>query len=97
MTEEDYLNQLQQQRHMFEWCLLNIGAYSRDEIASASDRLFSYKPESDEYRWLVFHEDAWHWAMLEIKGEGYWRRFPSLIDPSAEYEQEWECYEDEHT
>lgn len=97
MKEEEYLNQLKQQRHMFEWCLLNVGEYSRDKIKSVSNRLFSYKPESDEYRWLVFHEDAWHWAMLEIKGEGYWCKYPNLKDPSLEYEQECEHYEGQNT
>ncbi|MCL6416272.1 hypothetical protein MIB92_11465 [Aestuariirhabdus sp. Z084] len=97
MKEEEYLSQLKQQRHMFEWCLLNIGVYSQDEIESASKRLFSYKPESDEYRWLVFHDDAWHWAMLEIKGEGYWREYPNLKDESLEYKQEWERYESQNT
>ena len=97
MKEEEYLKQLKQQRHMFEWCLLNIGTFSQEKIESASNRLFSYKPESDRYRWLVFHDDAWHWAMLEIKGEGYWRTYPNLERASIEYAQEWERYENQNT
>jgi hypothetical protein len=38
------------------------------------------------FRGLAFHDLAWHWAMLRLKGEMYWQRHPDLAKPSAAYE-----------
>ncbi|WP_406673847.1 hypothetical protein WBK31_35620 [Nonomuraea sp. N2-4H] len=39
----------------------------------------------EPYRGLVFHDEAWHWAMLGIYGERYWVAHPELADPPPEY------------
>jgi hypothetical protein len=97
MEEKEYLQQLKQQRHMYEWCLKHIGDYPENKAVEDADRVFSYKPSSDKYRWLVFHDDAWHWVMLKLKGDQYWENFLELKSPSAEYEREWEHYESSNT
>ena len=96
MKEIEYLDQLKQQRHMYEWCLKHIGRYPENKATEEAERVYAYKPSSDEYRGLVFHDDAWHWAMLKLKGEQYWLNCPECKSPSPEYEQEWGRYERSH-
>ncbi len=97
LTEEDYVYLLKQQRHMYTWCLRNIGSLTAHEAKLESEKLYNYEPPDKEYRGIVFHDDAWHWAMLKIKGEQYWSNFPDLVDPTNEYEKEWTNYEKQHS
>lgn len=97
MTEEEYISSLKQQSHMYEWCMKNIGGLTSSEAKLEAEKFYTYEPPSEEYRWLVFHDDAWHWAMLKIKGEQYWVAFPELANASTEYDQEWKKYEQENT
>jgi hypothetical protein len=38
------------------------------------------------FRGLIFHDRAWHWAMLAIYGDYYWTEQPELAKLSPEYE-----------
>ncbi|MCU7838546.1 MAG: hypothetical protein KZQ94_04085 [Candidatus Thiodiazotropha sp. (ex Troendleina suluensis)] len=96
-TEEEYVSSLKEQRHMYEWCLKNIGGLSDSDAKKEAEILYSYKPESEEHRYLVLHEDAWHWAMLKINGEQYWLSKPELETPSIKYSKEYENYINENT
>ena len=97
ITEEEYISSLKQQSHMYEWCLKNIGGLTTSEAKLEAEKLYTYVPPSEKYRWLVFHDDAWHWAMLKINGEQYWTSFPELAHASPEYEQELEEYDKANT
>lgn len=46
---------------------------------------YPYETSDALYRGLVFHDEAWHWAMLKIHGGSYWVEHPELVQPSAEY------------
>ncbi len=88
LSEREYLEQLNQQKHMYCWCLVNHGSMSSKEAQDEAEDFYPYQPETESYRWLVFHDDAWHWAMLKIHGEQYWQKKPKLLDPCSKYEQE---------
>jgi len=92
MTEEEYLSSLNEQRHMYEWCMKNVGGLSIIEVKLEADKLYYYEPPEEEHRWLVFHEDAWHWAMLKLNGEQYWVSNPELKSETKEYVQEYKRY-----
>ncbi|MCG7961694.1 MAG: hypothetical protein N0E54_03190 [Candidatus Thiodiazotropha taylori] len=96
-SEEEYLCYLEQQRHMFAWCLENIGKLSKYDAQVEATNFYKYRNSQDKYRSLVFHDDAWHWAMLKLKGEEYWKSHPELTEPTREYEAEWELYEQNHS
>ena len=83
-----YLAILEHERHMFAWCLTRIGGRSPEAAAAEAAAFYEYEPASEEYRALVFHDLAWHWAMLTIHGDGYWWRDRALETPTAEYEAE---------
>jgi hypothetical protein len=89
MTEEEcYLQTLQHQRHLYRWCLQHVGEQSAEEAHQAAEAFYPYQVSTETYRELVFHDEAWHWAMLHLHGEGYWRTKPELAEPSAAYEKE---------
>jgi hypothetical protein len=91
-TEEEYVASLNEQRHMYVWCLKSIGGLSDSDANSEAESIYRYKSQSEEHRYLVLHEDAWHWAMLKINGELYWITNPELQTESVEYNQEYERY-----
>ncbi|MCB0062435.1 MAG: hypothetical protein KDE19_09975 [Caldilineaceae bacterium] len=74
---------------MYKWCLIHIGGYPEHEATQEALVFCEYEPPEEEYRWLVFHDEAWHWAMLEIYGNLYWLSKPELLEPSAEYGAEY--------
>jgi hypothetical protein len=42
----------------------------------------------EPHRGLLFHDEAWHWAMLQTAGPQYWVNRPELKQPSAAYRLE---------
>jgi hypothetical protein len=46
---------------------------------------YPYEASDAPYRGLVFHDVAWHWAMLKIHQDPYWLAHPELASPPAEY------------
>jgi hypothetical protein len=46
---------------------------------------YVYQSPEEPYRGLVFHDEPWHGAMLEISGEHYWISNPKFAQPSNEY------------
>ena len=93
MSEDEYLAQLNQQKHMYYWCLINVGSFSLNKAKNEAEKLYKYEHQTEGYRWLIFHDDAWHWAMLKIHGEQYWLKDPNLENESKEYSQEWLSYD----
>ena len=96
-SEEEYKSQLEEQRHMYSWCLQNIGGYSETQASKKAQEFYKYEPVSEKHRNLVFHNDAWHWAMLYLKGEQYWVKYPELESETKEYSKEYVNYTSNHT
>ncbi len=67
--ETEYLGYLEHARHMFAWCLTRYSGLSPDVAAREATSFYDYQPASDPCRGLVFHDQAWHWAMLRIRGD----------------------------
>jgi len=97
LSEEEYNSMLKQQSHMYDWCLRNIGKYSREEAKAETEEFYTYESPKESSRGLFFHEDAWHCAMLRLQGEQYWLSFSELEKESFEYSNEWERYEQSNT
>jgi hypothetical protein len=93
--EDEYVEYLNCERHMFAWCLVNIGGLRQAEADQAALERYPYCPPSDRYRWLVFHSESWHWAMIYVAGEEYWTTHPELVSESEEYNEECRRYESE--
>lgn len=75
-TEEEYVEHLQVERRLFEWTLVRYGNYTLADAQQEAEAFYYYEPPTDKYRGLVFHEEAWHWAMLKIHGDNYWITHP---------------------
>jgi hypothetical protein len=86
--ERAYVARLSHEHHMYAWCLARYGGFAPDVAATLASEAYPYEPPSDAYRDLVFHDAAWHWAMLRILGDGYWRGHPERETPSTEYRAE---------
>ena len=84
-TEEEYLEYLNAERRSFAWCLEKYGDRSPEAAKSEAEDFYAYEASDAPFRGLVFHDLAWHWAMLRIYGDGYWRKHPDLEHPSEEY------------
>ncbi len=83
--EQEYTGYLEGERHMYAWCLATYGKVpSADAQAMALTR-YPYESSNDKYRGFIFHDMAWHWAMLQLFGEGYWKSRPDLESPSEAY------------
>lgn len=85
--ESEYLAYLQHERHMYAWCMQKHGRRDQEAALAAAHSFYQYEPPSP-LRGLVFHDEAWHWAMLELHGDTYWKLDPSLETPGAEYRKE---------
>ena len=48
MSEEEYISTLSQQKHMYEWCLINIGNFSEKDAKIESNRFYAYEPPTEE-------------------------------------------------
>lgn len=88
VEEGAYVASLDHERHMYAWCLARYGGFAPDVAVALAGKAYPHQPPDDAYRDLVFHDAAWHWAMLHILGEGYWRGHPERETPSAEYRAE---------
>jgi hypothetical protein len=53
-----------------------------------AEQFYAYEAPGDPMRGLVFHDEAWHWAMLRLFGDRYWVARPDLERPSSEYRAE---------
>ncbi|HRW09019.1 MAG TPA: NADAR family protein [Caldilineaceae bacterium] len=60
LQEEEYLAYLEAERHMYKWCLIHIGGYPEHEAKHEALAFYEYESPEDEYRSLVFHDEAWH-------------------------------------
>ncbi|WP_408638936.1 hypothetical protein [Nocardiopsis suaedae] len=83
--EEGYRACLEGERRAYAWVVSAYGGRSEEEAWAAALEWYPYEPPGTRNRGLVFHDEAWHWAMLELKGRYYWADHPELLTPPAEY------------
>lgn len=82
--ESKYLAYLERERRLFAWTLRQYGSFT--EVAADDAALARYPYEAPgDYRGLIFHDEAWHYAMIRIHGEQYWIAHPGLQAPPPEY------------
>jgi hypothetical protein len=84
-NEDEYISYLSSERRLYAWCMINYGKLSEEDAQCVANAFYTYEPSSEPYRGLVFHEEAWHWAMLRIFGASYWISSPELETPSVDY------------
>jgi hypothetical protein len=86
--EKGYVDYLKAERHLFAWCLVVHGGVSWPDAKAQAEQFYRYEAVSEQYRGLVFHDEAWDWAMQKLFGEQYWLARPDLASPSADYRAE---------
>src|SRR5262245_42480913 len=82
-----YRKHLAHERFMYAWCLKTMGQMEAPQARDLARKRYPFEECSNELRELVFHDEAWHWAMLQLFGDGYWRGRPDLTRPSVDYRQ----------
>lgn len=83
--EEEYARYLAAERVRYAWVMRTRGGMAPAQADEAAEQWYTYEPPENPYRDLVFHEDAWHWAMLALKGDHYWADDPGLTTPPPDY------------
>ncbi|WP_327733149.1 hypothetical protein OG749_04040 [Streptomyces nojiriensis] len=84
-SEEEYLDCLRSERRGYAWVMRHHGGLTHEEAWEAALKWYPYEPDGDPLRGLVFHDEAWHWAMLAVHGAGYVVERPDLVHPSPAY------------
>jgi hypothetical protein len=84
-TEAEYLDLLRSERRAYAWVMHHHGGMSLSASRAAAMESYPYEPADHPHRGLVFHDEAWHWAMSRIHGQRYSVEHPELADPSPEY------------
>ena len=84
--EAEYLDHLYAERRAYAWVMRHYGGLTPAEATEAALECYPYEPEDHAYRGLVFHDEAWHWAMLTIHGNRYPVEHPELVHPPSAYQ-----------
>ncbi|MFB4316980.1 hypothetical protein [Actinomadura sp. 21ATH] len=84
-SEEEYVACLRGERRRYAWVMRRYGGLTAGEAEAAALDMYPYEPDGAPSRGLVFHDEAWHWAMLTIHKGLYWVAHPELADPPEEY------------
>jgi len=91
--EAEYQELLASERHMFAWVLVRYGGVAQNRAEELARERYPSEPADAPYRGHVFHDEAWHWGMLALRGEGYWVADPSLESPPSEYRAEQQAWD----
>lgn len=83
--EVEYLEYLRAERARYAWALRTHGGVPAAQADEAAERRYPYEPPDAPHRGLIFHDEAWHWAMLELEGEDYAVLRPELVAPPEAY------------
>ncbi|MFG2577356.1 hypothetical protein [Streptomyces sp. NPDC048481] len=83
--EAEYVDYLQSERRAYAWVMEHHGGLTPQEASQAALEHYPYEPAETSFRGLVFHDEAWHWAMLSIHGAQYTVDRPELAHPSPGY------------
>ena len=92
MDETEYAATLLAERHMYAWTLQRYGQLTALAAQEKANAFYAYTAADVPLRELVFHDQAWHWAMLALFGERYWQQYPAFEPVSQAYEAEYERY-----
>jgi hypothetical protein len=84
-SEAQYLDLLDSERRSYAWVMQQHGGLAPTEAAEAALERYPYEPAEAPHRGLIFHDEAWHWAMLTIHGDHYVVEHPELVHPSPDY------------
>ncbi|GAA3834338.1 hypothetical protein ACFS5L_37230 [Streptomyces phyllanthi] len=84
-SEAEYVAYLQSERRSYAWVMRRYGDLTLTESWAAALKFYPYEPSDALYRGLVFHDEAWHWAISAIYGDRYTAEHPDLAAPPAEY------------
>ena len=79
-------------------CVARYGKKTNEDAKKLVDNSFIVKEPPFtmmEVRFLV-HEEEYHWAMILLYGEGYWKKIPNSYPPSDEYYEWIEAYQREN-
>ncbi len=86
---EDFTTEIEDSRHLFAWCLVRYGQVPEVLALEQARKRYPDQSRGREFEQaLIFHDEPWHWAMLHVEGEGYWRWRPEREQPSLDYEAE---------
>lgn len=85
--EEDYVDYLRSERLRYVWVLVHYGDRSAATAEAEALARYPYEPADAPYRGLIFHDEAWHWAMGALHGDAYPVTHPHLVTPPDEYRQ----------
>lgn len=85
--EAEYLFNLQLERQMFAWCLMEYGNIDDAKAKALAEVRYPFEPPEKPYRGAVFHDSSWHWAMIELHGQNYWIANPALEKEPDDYVQ----------
>ncbi|CAN5709208.1 hypothetical protein BH09VER1_BH09VER1_44100 [soil metagenome] len=83
-----YREHLAHERHLYAWCLVAYGGLAQAGANAKAEEFYVEQSIAEPMRCLVFHDEAWHWAMLRIFGNAYWITRPGTESPSPEYKAE---------
>ncbi|MEU7314920.1 hypothetical protein [Streptomyces sp. NPDC007083] len=83
--EDEYRDCLRSERRAYAWVMQHHGGLTPAEAEDAALEQYPYEPPDAPFRGLVFHDEAWHWAMLAIHGDRYVVEHPELVGPPHEY------------
>ncbi|MFJ8162162.1 hypothetical protein ACIRBY_14685 [Streptomyces sp. NPDC096136] len=84
-SESGYVDCLTSERRGYAWVMEHHGGVMPEEARKAAVEWYPYQPAGTPFRGLVFHDEAWHWAMTAIHGDRYVVDHPELVHPSPEY------------
>lgn len=83
--EAEYVACLTAERRRFAWVMRQYGHMTKDQAEAAALNRYPYEAADAPFRGLIFHDEAWHWAMDSIHGHDYPRTHPELVWPPPEY------------
>ena len=84
-SDDEYAQYLLDERRRYAWVMRRHGGLDAIEAERAAVERYPFEASDAPFRGLVFHDEAWHWAMRDIYGDQYWISHPHLSEPSAEY------------
>lgn len=88
--EEEYQRYLECERRLFALALTHHGGMTPEQAKREALERYPYEPPDTSYRGMIFHEIAWHWAMIRLHGHEYSRSHPELRNAPESFRREAE-------